>query len=184
MMFLISAVALVGILGALNLLLTVGVIRRLREHSTLLAGSTVMPNTSVILSDRKAGEEIAEFSTTTVDGDTVVSTALPADTLVAFLATGCAPCKDLLPRLGRYLDSSGRDRKSVLAVIIGDAEDSETELYVAEMSHRAQIVVEGPMGELSSAFGVSSFPALLEVGPREGKIIVQPGSDDLRKVVV
>ena len=55
----LAALVIVGMLCALNLILTLGVIKRLREHAALLAGG---PPTIAV------GEAIGEFSARTVQG--------------------------------------------------------------------------------------------------------------------
>ncbi|HET6856330.1 MAG TPA: hypothetical protein VFH94_04445, partial [Streptomyces sp.] len=63
MPFVIATVVLVGLLCTLDLVLTVGVIKRLREHTELLAkqGGGRM--------SLGPGDEVGAFSATTVDGE-------------------------------------------------------------------------------------------------------------------
>jgi len=78
MYFVITAVLLVGALCALNLVLTLGVIKRLREHTDLLAAGSNAPTIGI-------GQEVGEFSARTVDGETVSPDLLSGETVVAFL---------------------------------------------------------------------------------------------------
>ncbi len=73
----LAALVIVGMLCALNLILTLGVIKRLREHAALLAGG---PPTIAV------GEAIGEFSVRTVHGDPLSDRSLGDETLVAFVS--------------------------------------------------------------------------------------------------
>lgn len=160
MPYLTAAVVIVGVLCVLNLLLTYGVVRRLREHGDLLVRG---PATARDLM-AGAGSVVGEFTATTVDGDEVVADDLAAGTLVGFFSLGCSGCLRELPR---FVDAAaahpgGRDR--VLAVVIAADEDAAEQVGV--LSPRARVVVARPDAEIEKAFGVKGYPAfaLLDAG--------------------
>lgn len=163
---LIAAVVLVGALGVLNLIFTLGVIRRLREHTELLSSQGGRDPMGVA-----AGTEIGEFEATTVDGEVVAHDLLLDETLVAFFAPGCEPCEEKLPSfVAQAASLPGRHR--VLAVVVGDAEAAGP--MVAALRPVARVVVEEDhAGPLVSAFTVRAFPTQLSVAPGgAGKLVV------------
>src|SRR3954471_4137874 len=114
---------LVGLLGALNLFLTVGVIRRLRKHTELLgnrpAGTAAGPK--VMLT---AGERATPFQAVTVDGEPITEERLSGDpVLVGAFAQGCSSCEERRPDFVSYARSfpGGRDR--VFAVLVGEGDE-------------------------------------------------------------
>ncbi|WP_426504700.1 TlpA family protein disulfide reductase [Dactylosporangium sp. McL0621] len=155
MLYLTAAVVVLTVLTLLNLLLMVGVIRRLRDHTgrfTEMARS-VMPEVAVVA----PGSPVPAFSATTRDGDTVADTALAGETLVGFFSPSCQPCKALLPRFADHARrfAGGRDR--VIAVVVEDAD-------LAVLEPVARVVVEEPGGAMAAAFTVTGFPALAVLG--------------------
>jgi thiol-disulfide isomerase/thioredoxin len=167
MPYLIAAVVIVGMLCVLNLLLTYGVVRRLREHGELLAqGPPAVPNPMI-----DAGSVVGAFIAITVDGDELIADDLAPGTLVGFFSLGCSGC---LLELPRFVDAAaahpgGPDR--VLAVVIGAEEDAAEQ--VAVLSSRARVVVAPPEAEIEEAFGVKGFPAFALLG--EGRVVTASG---------
>ncbi|MDJ1137959.1 TlpA family protein disulfide reductase [Streptomyces iconiensis] len=169
MAFLVAAVVLVGLLCTLDLVLTVGLVKRLREHTALLASARpgtgyepVGPAPGAIA----VGEDVGPFSATSADGTQVSRGTVTGETLVAFFSPGCAPCKDEVPRLVRHLRASGLSRDAAWVVVVGDA--GESTAFVGELGQRARVFVEQPGGELSRAFRTSAFPTVLRMAPRPG----------------
>ncbi|GIH02773.1 hypothetical protein Rhe02_08400 [Rhizocola hellebori] len=157
MPYLIAAVALVGALCVLDLILTFGVIRRLRHHTELLnkRGQSSGPSEKVMLD---AGEEPGDFVATTNVGEQISKQELVGDTVVGFFTAHCEPCKERVPQ---YLDHvatlpGGKDR--TLAVVIGNDADS---LSLAEqLAAGSRVVMERPGGDVVKAFQVTGYPAL------------------------
>ncbi|GII62209.1 hypothetical protein Skr01_22940 [Sphaerisporangium krabiense] len=157
MPFLIAAVACIGLLCLLDLILTLGVIKRLREHTELLAtrpsgGAPMYP---------AVGEEVGEFSTATVEGRRLSRADLDDETLVGFFSPECQPCKEKLPGFVEFARSLSGGRERVLAVIVSAGDDPGP--FLAALSPVARVVVEEPGGALSGAFMVGAYPALLRV---------------------
>ncbi|PNG20444.1 TlpA family protein disulfide reductase [Streptomyces cahuitamycinicus] len=178
MPYLIAAVVLVGVLCALDLVLTLGVVKRLREHTQLIAGVRDAGRTC-----KGVGEEIGEFAVTTVEGEPLTREALGADTLVAFFSPTCRPCKEKLPQFVEYARTvpGGRDR--VVAAVVGDL-DVNTEM-VDTLRSVARVVVEKNNEEpLGTAFGVMGFPSVVRVAPdRNGRPVVEQDRVELLPVV-
>jgi thiol-disulfide isomerase/thioredoxin len=158
MPYLIAAVVVVGSLCVLNLMLTYGVIRRLREHATLLAQRPAgMPD---IIAG--AGSVVGAFTATTVDGAELTADDLEPGTLVGFFSPSCGACVEQLPK---FIDAAaahpgGQDR--VLAVVVGPAKDTAEQ--VAALSPKARVVVASLGSEIEKAFEVHGYPGFALVG--------------------
>ncbi len=143
----------------LNLLLTLGVIRRLREHTELLTRPAQHhggPGTPV-------GEEVGDFQASTVDGQPVARADLAAaagETFVAVLTPHCRPCTEKLPALAAHLRARSG---GALVVVVGDA--GEAADMLATLSPVARVVVDKPGGPVATAFQATAFPTMLTVAP-------------------
>ncbi|MFE9613066.1 hypothetical protein [Streptomyces sp. NPDC006012] len=167
MIYLIAAVAFAGTLGALNLVLLLGVIRRLREHTDLLApGATDGRELPVIA----VGERVGEATAVTESGAEISTARLADATVVAFFAPDCRPCREKVPAFAQFARHvpGGRDR--VLAVVVDAAGDGS--LFADALGEVAQVVVETPDGPLSGAFQVRAFPTVLRVARQHGAVVV------------
>jgi hypothetical protein len=149
--------ALVGIVGALNLLLIMGVIRRLREHTEMLR-SVRSADLSPITVTVPVGDMVATFSAVDVEGGGISSDDLTGSTVVAFLTPQCRPCQEQIPKLAGYLQQHGLDRDQAVVVLVGTAHDTRD--LAALIGDCARIVIEPPGGSMAAAFGVDKFPAL------------------------
>jgi thiol-disulfide isomerase/thioredoxin len=165
MPFVIAAVALVGVLCALDLVLTFGVIKRLREHTELLADNGTQ------LTIAKGGE-VGDFAASTVDGEHIDHDILRDNTLVAFFSPTCQPCKEKVPTFVEYARSLPGGRDSALAVVVGDADQADAQ--IDELSRVARVVFEEKNTEpVCSAFQVMGFPAVVMVGKNgHGRAVV------------
>src|SRR5688572_23755647 len=96
MLYLTVAVIFASVLGLLNLLLVIGVIRRLREHTELLSqhSSGARRADLVMLA---AGERIGEFEAAIAGGDTFSTAVLPQRLLAGFFTPWCDSCHERLP---------------------------------------------------------------------------------------
>jgi hypothetical protein len=165
MPLLVVAVALVGALCVLNLLLSLGVIRRLREHTELIdavyefAGST--PGTGSAGSGPAPGDTVADFRAVTTGGEPVGRDDLAPSTVVAFLAADCKGCHEQLP--GFLAWARGQDRQRVLAVVSGH--DGAPNDLVEQLTPVARVVLEDAKPPVARAFGVRSYPRFCVLGP-------------------
>src|SRR5262245_21052140 len=117
MQFLTAAVVLVGALCAIDLLLTVAVTRRLRQHQTALAELRrhAMPRPPSFLAH---GAGLPRFAAITVDGEAVSQETLAEGrTAIAFLRADCTPCRDRVPELRELAATTPEAR--TLAVVGG-----------------------------------------------------------------
>ncbi|MDQ1025263.1 thiol-disulfide isomerase/thioredoxin [Streptomyces umbrinus] len=160
MPFLIVAVVFVGLLCALDLTLTLGVVKRLREHTELIGNLSGRASIGV-------GEEVGEFTTVTVDGTPLSREGLADDTLVGFFSPGCPACKEELPKFVEYARAMPGGRERVLATVVGDV--ARTTDMVAQLTPVAQVVAEPAQhGTVGPAFQVAAFPSVMRVGANGG----------------
>src|SRR5215472_11461569 len=154
MNFVVAFVALVGAVALLNLLLTVAVIRRLRDHESRLAaqtGSAAGPNLLPV------GRPVPKFDAVDVDGTAVSRESLAAGpALVAFLRTGCQPCERLLPELIAYAAATSAGRGRVFAVVTG----RDAASLVQRLGEVATILSGAEADRVAEAFTVTGFPTL------------------------
>lgn len=158
MVFLTAGLVVVALAVAVDLILTVGVVRRLRQHTAMLAASGRTPAPE----PPKVGDSIRPFTATATDGQIVSREALPQGGLVVFLSPGCQPCEEQLPGLAAALRESGRPRGTTLVVLIADP--AEATHMISALETLAVVVCETPPAtQLQEAFGVWSAPLALIV---------------------
>ncbi|TWP51200.1 hypothetical protein FKR81_16410 [Lentzea tibetensis] len=155
MNYVIAACALLGALVLLNLALTFGVIRRLREHEEKLAGGGQVVRPRLVI---ETGESAGDFSSTDVDGITLARKDLGPG-LVSFFTPSCTACEERLPVFVR--EAAREPRERVVVVVVGG--ESETADLVRQLTPVARVFVEAVNGPLSKAFQVTGFPAAVRV---------------------
>jgi thiol-disulfide isomerase/thioredoxin len=156
MPYLIVAVVLVGGLCLLNLLLTVGVIRRLRKQAASVASLPPMEEGLAV------GEKIPEFAATTTDGEPISDELIKGPALIGFFSPSCQPCRELMPR---FIDRARRSPAAVLAVVVTDSDsDKQAVADVERLAEVARVVVEAPHAAIQSAFQVTGYPTIFEIG--------------------
>lgn len=178
-----AAVIVVGALCTLDLLLTFGVIRRLKAHTAhleqLLAGG---PGGAALPS---VGASIDEFAATTTDGESVSRARLNNPTVVAFFSPGCGPCRDTLPLFAAGASERGGDRARILAVISGpggaNARPGEAGEMAQSLTGLARVIVDTDW-TVSKAFGVGVFPGFCVVDDT-GTIIASGSASDLDQIL-
>lgn len=171
----IAAVIVLGLLCLGHLALTVGLVRRLNEHTSVLdriAGE----GPEVIAA---AGETIGAFAVTARDGTPIAPELLAAPAIVGFFSPGCGPCKERLPEFVARVRRAPAGH--ALAVVVGKEDDSEAEAMVSRLSEVALVVTETPGGAVAKAFGVRGFPAFALVGDG-GRI--EAGGTDLTSIPI
>lgn len=143
MSYLVAAVVLLGVLCIVNLLLTLGILHRLRTQPTWTADPVFA---------LRPGSTVGEFSATTTTGEPVSSDGLTG--LVGFFSAGCAVCHEVLPHFTER--AAQLPRGSVLAVVRGN--DEET---VRALTPVARVVVADlDGGPVARAFQNTRTPAL------------------------
>ncbi|MFF4773831.1 TlpA disulfide reductase family protein [Microtetraspora fusca] len=176
MPFLIAAVVLVGVVCLVDLVLTVGVIRRLREHTEFLTTlGREAPGLGV-------GEEVGPFAVHAADGGPLTRDHLTRETLFGFFSPDCEPCKAKLPAFVRYAAEMPGGRDRVVAVIAAD-EGADGE-FRSRLGEVARVVVEDHTGPLSAAFRVRAYPSLFLVAPDgAGRVVVTTDAPELSRAV-
>ncbi|MBW8486234.1 hypothetical protein [Actinomadura parmotrematis] len=145
MPYLVAAVVLLGALCLVNLLLTLGILRRMRADA---AG----PGAPFAL---RPGARVAGFEAVTTADETVSAAGLSGT--VGFFSAGCEPCHELLPRFIEHAREVGRDR--VLAVVGGD-----DPALLEALAPVARVVAADPDGgPVARAFQNTWTPALYRV---------------------
>ncbi|WP_051580985.1 TlpA family protein disulfide reductase [Pseudonocardia acaciae] len=156
MPYMVAAIVLVGVLCLVNLLVCLGVVRRLREYAArfdqMSAGSP-----EIGLAE---GASVGAFEAVTLDDIAVSRDDLVGDTVVGFLTTECPPCHERLPEFVEYARGvAGRTR--VLAVVIGPADAAPS--MVPSLAEVAHVIRDDGGGALSKAFAVRGFPAFFRL---------------------
>jgi thiol-disulfide isomerase/thioredoxin len=144
MPYLTAAVVLLAVLGMLNLLLTLAIVRRLRAMNQqpppepLIQGSAIRP-----------------FTTKTIDGGIVSERDLRGGrSLVGYFSPGCPPCEAARPRFVAY--AAGLDRDRVLAVIVDGTADDATD----DLAAVARVAVASERDTVVGALSAYGYPAV------------------------
>jgi Redoxin len=161
MIYLTAAVIVVGTLCLLDLLLTIGVLRRLREHGERLDGLPSENATESLMAQaiKAVGDRVDDFTTTTVDGREVSRGRLAGRTLVGFFSTHCEPCRSSVTPFAELVAGRPGGWDEALAVVVG--EDADAAEFVTGLGQGARVVVEREdpdSGPVVSAFAVMGYP--------------------------
>lgn len=148
MPYLIAASVLVGLLSLVNLLLLIGVIRRLR---------TMRDTSQMPLEGLQPGEAIPDFTATATDGAPVSAAYLRGRAMIGFFSPGCGPCKELLPR---FVEQAEQAPGPVLAVVVATPQDDPA-ADIARLEKVARVVSEAPQGPVQQVFKVSGYPTVI-----------------------
>ncbi|WP_440582111.1 TlpA family protein disulfide reductase [Streptomyces flavofungini] len=181
MPILIATVVLVGVLCTLDLILTIGVIKRLQEHTALLSerGGGRM--------SLGPGDEVGGFSATSVAGEPVHDAMIESETVVAFFSPSCGPCKEKLPKFIEYARGVPRGREQVIAVVTADTpEDAEAAAPgVAALAPVARVVTGRDAEAVANACKVRGFPVVLKVNrSTDGRLLVMTDEVDVERPAV
>jgi hypothetical protein len=168
MPYLTAAVILVAAASATNLVLTFGIIRRMRSTTASAAavtGRSVSPPPTL-----PVGTELAPFTAHTVDGREVGRESLLGERgLIGFFSTSCGACKEQVPDFAAYAAGEGFGADRALAVVQGPAAEA-TEFVAAHFgSAGTTVIVEPEGGPVSQALGVVAFPLFYLVNA-EGRL--------------
>jgi thiol-disulfide isomerase/thioredoxin len=159
MPYLTAAVVLLAVLGMLNLLLTLAIVRRMR---TMTPGNELPEPLSV-------GSAIRPFTATTIDGQTISERDLRgSQVLVGYFSPGCPPCEAALPRFVTY--AAGLDRERVLAVIVdGTGTDAARDQAVA-LEAVARVVVTSERATVVDALSAHGYPVVFLLD-EDGRVV-------------
>ncbi|MGI5241090.1 TlpA disulfide reductase family protein [Dactylosporangium sp. CA-139066] len=164
MVYLTAALVLVGAVSAVNLVLVMGILQRLRQTAAAprprgqQSPPTLLP----------AGKMPAPFDAVTDEGEPVSRESVLGG-LVGFFTPQCGACRERMPDFLAYAVRGGFDRSQVLAVLIGEP-DEVTEMR-AELAPVARIVREPHGGAaVHKAFEVYGLPAYCLLD-RDGAVV-------------
>jgi hypothetical protein len=161
MPYLVAAVGFVGALCLLDLLLTFGVIRRLRAVSVSQSQDHGL---DVSVSTLEPGQSAEPFTARTTTPGTTVSG--PAGLrLIAFFSTHCSICPKRAPSFVSYVRANGLRAQDVLAIVTSVDGDLSGATYLDDVAAVARVSTEEPEGPVATAFQVTGFPAFCLLEP-------------------
>lgn len=151
-----AAFGVLGLAVGLNLLLTFGLVRRLREGNVL---EPTLPTFGQV------GARLPAFSVTNLNGELVTDADLSGEACVAILSTGCTPCATLAARM--RADPWLLGERHLLAVVDDEHHpDAARQLAGLLPDARRVAVLEPEHPLLSMGGGISAFPTLLRLSDR------------------
>jgi thiol-disulfide isomerase/thioredoxin len=155
--YVVAALVLVGGLALLNLLVTYGLIRRVREQAVMLNDLVggLAPAADGEL-DRPAGGPVAPFRAEALVGTAVDAGWFDRPTLVGFFSPGCRPCAELIPRFV----AAAATTRALAVVDPAPVDDGE---YRRALTGHATVVAGEQARAVVAAFGVRAFPAACTV---------------------
>jgi thiol-disulfide isomerase/thioredoxin len=152
MPYLTAAVILLSLFSVGHMLVTLGLVRRIRTMATRTTAAPATPPTLPM------GTAPTEFAATSEDGRLFDRDGLAGDrTLVGFFSTTCEPCKDNAPRFVEYAKDFDHDR---VLVVIQESEAGQAREFRERYLAGADAVVEQANGPLAHAFTVEAFPTM------------------------
>jgi len=142
---------LVGALGVLNVILTLGLVRHVRALQEVVQEG-VFPDPDL----PQAGARVGGFEVTCVDGKALSDRDLGQDTLVGFFTSGCRPCANLRSQLTRQPPGL-----PFIAFVEGDQDDPEVSEMVRVLSRLGSVALTTAGDTVTQAFKPSGFPTLI-----------------------
>ncbi|MEV5413992.1 redoxin family protein [Thermopolyspora sp. NPDC052614] len=169
----------VGAIGVLNLVLTLGVIRRLRARHDPPPNPPTQP--SRLSPVRATGAPVGAFTTWTSQGEPV-STRFFADgiTLVGAFTEGCPACQEQLPAFLELARSFSGGRQRALVLLVGDPEAlADKHRLLAPIA----TVVHEPehAGRLGTALGIRAYPAFAII---DGDGVVRASGAEIEELLL
>jgi len=161
------AVTLIAAGLILNLILTTGLVRRLRDFSA--RGEPEPQLRLPVAPGLSPGDAVPEFSTTSVAGHSVSTADLNGvPWVVGFFSSGCRACREHIVDYGDYVASLRSGSTAAIAVVVGTDPGGrdlvETAQHITEL-----LVVEDLGGAVSRSFAVEAFPSFFAVD-RSGRV--------------
>lgn len=151
MILLTTAVVLLGVIVVLHVLLTFGLVTKIRELQQHGGG---LPARDPDLP--QAGLVVRPFSVTDVDGVEITEAALDGPVRVGFFAAGCAPCTTLSDAL-----AADPPVEPFIALVDGDPEADITKRLLAKLGGVGRVALIDVGHPVITAFAITSFPTLL-----------------------
>jgi hypothetical protein len=156
MMPVVAALAFLALaVCLLNLVFTLGVIRRLRQHTELISNLSSAGRPYAMLAE---GETAGPFEAVATTGESLSRDRLSGRTLVGAFTPHCPACDEKLPAFVDFATTFPGGRDQVIAVVVGPEHEAET--YRERLEPVARVVIEPPMtGEIGTALALNAFPA-------------------------
>lgn len=156
----IAVVAVVGAIGLLNLLLTFGVIGRVRVlQEAVQTGVLRDPALPA------PGDAVGAFQVTAEDGTQLSEAVVQGDpALVCFFMPGCRPCADVRAQL-----LSRPPALPLIAFVEGTSEDPEVQQIIQSLRHLGPVATTQAGDTVTRAFKPSGFPTLFRT--MDGSIV-------------
>ncbi len=142
---------LIGLFVAANLVLTLALVRRVREHDVRLAAG---PQTEPIID---IGQRVDDFTAISTEGHEIVRSSLPSGALVGFFDPLCDTCHEHVAPF----TAQARLAPYALAVI---RDEHEAAGMAAQLAAAATVVVERRRGPVARAFQLQATPAFCYLG--------------------
>ncbi|MFF0445779.1 TlpA family protein disulfide reductase [Streptomyces sp. NPDC004609] len=172
MVYVSVALLLLGAVTALNLVLNLAVIRRLRRHEE----ERKRPYETVD-SGPPTGEPLPVFTAVATDGTPVTSDALKGrEAALTFLSTSCGVCVTAAGDLPEFARRTGMDAAQMVVVIAGDDETAAQEM-MAPLAGVATVVREETSGPLSTRYTIEATPTTVMVAPDGTVTYAQAGTN-------
>lgn len=170
MFALTAAVVFFGCMSLLNLVLFVGLVRRLRAGS---AGHDSSAGSSAGRSAHVTGIPIGASAP-----DLGVESLAGRSQLIGIFSTDCGACPDYLPR---FRSRATKFDGAAVAILGGSA--AKHDIYREQLGSQVTVIADvgaGPMasGPLAAAFEVTKWPSFFIVGP-DG-LVTASGPDGVR----
>jgi hypothetical protein len=151
---LFAAVIIVGLLCLLDLVLTFGVIRRLREHTEYLQTRQLLDAPAVV--NLRAGRVPEPFTTVAEDGAAITGPA--GLRLAGFFSSTCPACPTRVGPFIEYVRANQIARDDVLATLVVAA-DTPPPPYLPLLAEVARVTVQTDGSQVIKSFGVVGYPA-------------------------
>jgi len=161
MPYLTAAVILLSLFSIGHMLITLGLVRRIRIMAAETGTAPAAPPTLII------GESPAEFAVTSESGRRFERAGLSGGrNLIGFFSTTCEPCVENAPRFAEYARTFEPGR--VLAVV-QDGESGAARAFAERYLPGVEVVIEAMNGPAARAFKVEAFPTMYVLDP-EGRV--------------
>jgi peroxiredoxin len=153
---LIISTILLWILMLFNILLTIGLARRI---------NTRLPQLETL----KVGQKAPDFTAWTLEGIPVTLADYAGRTVAfVFISPGCDPCRDEMPRLERLRPQA--EQRDLLLALVSDVNEEETRTFVKELGSTLPVLV-APHGRTSflNDYKSTATPSFCWIG-QDGKV--------------
>ena len=175
MVYLVAAVVLLAGVAVINLLLTIGVIGRLRDHAAALK-SMQDSSPGFALSP---GDQIPDFVAEDLDHRLVSRESIAGrEALMGFFSASCRACEIQLPEFLQAADAMRRQEAEVVAVVSGSGDEQAS--LVEKLRQSVRVIPESEYGPVTSTMEVRGFPVFYHWTP-DGVLV--SAAHDVRRLV-